>query len=313
MPSPEPRSRLTSNLLVAELVVLLLAAAWAILFHARLPGRLPDEQSYTAAASAIDAEFQPGDVVLLQPWWTERARLFMAPRIPVLGYLGSDTEPLESAPRIWLLQQPHLPKSGSGSFLEQFSVDRARVGDVKKFGNLEVSLWKNGRYRPARFDAAEMVSQARVYLELPNGQRSDCPWNGRAHQCPQAGHLRVAREWHEVNQIPRHCLYMHPPGGEGRIVAEFQNVPPGERIQLEGGIVWEHAPKMGEFTDVAVNAQANGQNVLSVTFKAGVETFYRQEAPSPASPFTLKLSAQSQNPNARELCVDFFTRAGKQP
>lgn len=313
MRSPDARTPLTSSLLAIELVALLLAATWAIVFHARMPGRIPTEADHTAAAAAVSAEFQRGDVVLLQPWWTERARLFMPPNVPVIGYLGSDTEALEDAPRIWVLSQPDLPKSGASDFFEQFSVDRARVGEPRRFGELELSLWKNGRYRPAVFNAAEQLSQARVYLESANGARADCPWNGRAHQCPQAQHLRAAAEWHEVNQVPRRCVYLHPPGGDNRIVAEWSNVQPGERLQLEGGIVWEHAAKAGDVSDVTVSAQVNGNPVLFMNIKAGVETFYRHEAPSPPGPFTLRLVAQAQNPAHRELCIGLFTRAGKAP
>ena len=34
----------------------------------------------------LAAERQPGDVVLLAPWWTERARIFVPEGLPVVGY-----------------------------------------------------------------------------------------------------------------------------------------------------------------------------------------------------------------------------------
>lgn len=301
------------KLLAVELTALLLVAAWAIVFHARLPGRLPEEANFVAVAAQVQDRAQPGDVVLLQPWWTEHARLYLPERVPVVGYLGSDDEPLEDHPRIWLLAQPNLPKAGTADFLERFSVDRTREGEEQRFGNLSLSLWKNGRYRPALFKATEQLPAARVYLEDPRGNRAECPWNGRQHQCPQAAHLRVATEWHEVNQIPRRCLYMHAPGGDARLVAEFQNVPAGERLQLEGGIIWEQAPKGHPFSDIAVNAEVNGVPALSINAKAGVETFYRQQAPSPTAPFTLRLMVSAEKPANREVCISFSSRGAKQP
>ena len=33
---------------------------------------------------------------------------------------------------------------------------------------------------------------------------------------------------HEIYYEPRHCLWMHPPGGKDRLVAEFDDVPAGD-------------------------------------------------------------------------------------
>lgn len=282
-----------------------------MIFHARLPGRLPKDDDYRALADVIAKEAQPGDVVLLYPWWTEKARLFMPESVPVLGYLGSDTEDLTDHPRIWLLAQPHLPKSDLSGFLKQFEQGRSRVGDPREFGNLQLSLYRNDRFRPLAFSAAERLAEARVYVDSPNG-RIDCQWTGKGHQCPGAGFLRVQREWHEVNQIPRHCLYMHAPGGPARLVAEWQNVPGGTNLALEGGIIWEYAAQQEpEKSDVVVRAEdGNGQQLLGFVAKKGVETFYREHAASPAQPFTLRLSVQADNNASRQMCLDVFARGG---
>lgn len=92
-----------------ELGGLLLVALLSLLFHLRLPGRLPSEGDYRAVAERLKAEARPGDAVLLFPWWAERARLFVPPEVPVYGYLGSDKDDLAAHSRIWVLGQPELP------------------------------------------------------------------------------------------------------------------------------------------------------------------------------------------------------------
>src|SRR5215472_13677929 len=99
-----------------ELAVLVGAGAAALVFQLRLPQRLPAEQDYRDVAATLERERSEGDVVLLYPWWSERARLFVPPALPVVGYLGSDTDPLRSFARIWLLAQPRLPKANLSDF-----------------------------------------------------------------------------------------------------------------------------------------------------------------------------------------------------
>ena len=92
-----------------------------------------------------------------------------------------------------------------------------------------------------RFVASEAYAKARVYLESEDGTRRDCPFDGRVHRCPGPPHLYVAPEWHEIHFEPRHCLWMHPPGGTQRLVAEFDGVPAGTELRLEGGLIFEYA------------------------------------------------------------------------
>lgn len=73
MRSPSVRRALP----LLELGGLLLVALLCLLFHLRLPGRLPSEADYRAAAERLQAEGQPGDAVLLFPWWAERARVYL--------------------------------------------------------------------------------------------------------------------------------------------------------------------------------------------------------------------------------------------
>ncbi len=144
-----------------------------------------------------------------------------------VGYLGSDQDDLGAHPRVWVLGQPELPRADVSGFQAAFLPRRTRVGAPRRAGNLKLTLYENGRHRPRHFVASEAYAKARVYLESPDGTRRDCPFDGRVHRCPGPPHLYVAPEWHEIYYQPRHCLWMHPPGGQQRLVAEFDGVPGG--------------------------------------------------------------------------------------
>ncbi len=291
-----------------ELGGLLLVALLALLFHLRLPGRLPSEGDYRAVAEQLKSEGRPGDAVLLFPWWAERARLFVPPEVPVYGYLGSDKDDLSAHPRIWVLGQPELPRSDEESFLQGFLPERRAVGSPSRAGPLSLALYENGRYRPRRFSATEAHARARVYLESPDGSRRDCPFDGTAHRCPGPPHLYVAPEWHEILYEPRRCLWMHAPGGKQRLVAEWDGVPGGVGLRLEGGIIWEHAhPRDARLTTtyLGVDDAGSGARLLEVAVPPGVEGVQKAEVLLPeGAPRTVKVWVQSDNADRRQVCLD---------
>lgn len=291
-----------------ELGGLLLAALLALLFHLRLPGRLPSEGDYRAVAERLKSEARPGDAVLLFPWWAERARLFVPPDVPVYGYLGSDRDDLSAHPRIWVLGQPELPRSDEEAFSKGFLPERRAVGTASRAGPLSLALYENGRYRPRRFSATEASARARVYLESPDGSRRDCPFDGTVHRCPGPPHLYVAPEWHEILYEPRRCLWMHAPGGGQRLVAEWDGVPGGVGLRLEGGIIWEHAhPRDARLTTtyLGVDDAGSGARLLEVAVPPGVEGVQKAEVLLPeGAARTVKVWVQSDNADRRQVCLD---------
>ena len=88
-----------------EGLALVVVALACIGFQLKLPSATPTEADYKAAAAIIEQEAQPGDVVLLAPWFIERARLFVPERVPVVAqHLDTRDEgvPVATGP----LQQP---------------------------------------------------------------------------------------------------------------------------------------------------------------------------------------------------------------
>ncbi|HZH75479.1 MAG TPA: hypothetical protein VEY88_05570 [Archangium sp.] len=295
---------------LVELGGLLLVALACLVFQLRLPGRLPSEADERAVADLLRAEARPGDAVLLFPWWTERARLYLPSELPVYGYLGSDQDDLSAHPRIWVLGQPELPRADESGFRSAFLPQRTSVGAPRRAGNLELTLYENGRHRPRRFVASEAYAKARVWLESPEGTRRECTFDGRVHRCPGPPHLYVAPEWHEILYQPRRCLWMHPPGGKERLVAEFDGVPGGTELRLEGGIIFEyafrHEPQLST-THYGVEDAATGEALLNISHPAGLEGVQKASRALPAgAPRTVRVWVQADNADSRQVCLDVF-------
>ncbi|MDY7228651.1 hypothetical protein [Hyalangium rubrum] len=303
-PSPLPRA-----LPFVELGLLLLVALLCLVFYLRLPGRLPTEANYQAVREHLQAQLRPGDAVLLFPWWTERARLLLPPQVPIYGYYGSDRDDLKAHPRVWVLGQPELPNAHEAEFLSAFLPYRTVQGAPLRAGTLTLTLYQNGRYRPHRFVASEAYARARVYLESPEGVRRPCPFDGTAHRCPGPPHLYMAPEWHESLYEPRRCLWMHPPGGNERLVAEFDGVPGGTGLRLEGGITFEYAFGRPHLSTVhmGVDDASTGERLLDVAVPQGLSGWQKAERPlPPGAPRTVKVWTQADNSEARHVCLDVF-------
>ncbi|MBJ6759215.1 hypothetical protein JGU66_00480 [Myxococcaceae bacterium JPH2] len=300
--------RLTRALPLVELGGLLLVALLCLLFHFRLPGRLPSEADYRAVAERLRAEARPGDAVLLFPWWAERARLYLPPEIPIYGWLASDKADLSAHPRIWVLGQPELPRSDAAAFDAAFLPGRKAAGPTTHAGTLTLGLYDNGRYRPRRWVASEAFARARVYLEQQDGSRHECPFDGQAHRCPGPPYLYVAPEWHEILYEPRHCLWMHAPGGPQRLVAEFDDVPGGLGLRLEGGIIFEFAHSKDPRLSTAylgVDDAASHARLLEVPIPPGREGVQASEIIlPPGAPRTVKVWVQADNADSRQVCLD---------
>jgi len=297
-----------------SLLLLLGAAAWGAAFQWKLSRSHLQDADYAAVAEVLAREGRPGDVVLLYPWWTERARLFVPAALPVVGHIHSDDEPLEDSPRIWLLSAPELPRSDLPAFERGHMQHREKVGPDRHFGQLALSTWTNGLYRPARFSAAKALADASAWLEFPDGRRTACAWNGRSHECP--GGIGASMGWHEVDQVPRRCLALRPPSRGARLVLEWPAIvaSAGDTVTLEGGITWEHAAKVGpEHGDVTVTAASGGRVLATLVAREGVESFLRQPGAAPGSGAPLSLAIGAAGPRDRESCIGLFVRAGGAP
>lgn len=283
-----------------EGLALVVVAAVCIGFQLRVPSATPTDDDYRAAAALIEKESQPGDVVLLAPWFIERARLFVPEQLPVVGYYGSDGDDLRRHPRIWVLANPSLPGFSFGSFSKAFADKRTEEWQGGTFGPLEVRRYRNGRARPLVFSAAQSLASARVFLQTPQGEQP-CSFGGRSWRCPNGA--EVVEEWRELHFEPHRCLRFYPPGGPAKLVAEFTNVPQTSVLQLITGYAWERgAYRNQDPTDFGV--EVNGEASVT-TLLPGVEKVYRVDrANTPAG--TVRAWVQANNPQNREVCFELL-------
>jgi len=287
------RARIRAGLPAA---VFALVAVAALGFQLHLPRTLPSDADYRAAAALLTAQQAPGDVVLLHPWWTERARLFLPASIPVVGYLGDTGDDLIAHPRIWVLANERLPFVPGADFRARFLPDRTPLGGSQELGPLTLTPYRNGRARTVRFSAVEALGQAEVSIEQAGSAAVPCPRAGDGFAC-RAGRAEPA--WHEVLYQPVRCLFLLPPGGPARIAVRFPEVPAGTLL-LEAGITWEHAWKR-ERSDVQLTVAGPAGN-LHLRIPQGHEGFVSGDAPQPA-PGPVTLTVQADDPHEREVCV----------
>lgn len=282
----------------AEGVVVAVVALVALAFQLWLPTTHVPESDYTAVAQVLATERQPGDVVLLAPWWTERARIYVPEGLPVVGYQGSDGDALERHARIWVLAQPSQPRAGLSAFESAFLPSRTELGAERRFGKLSLRLFQNGRHRPVVFDGTSALSQAQVYLETADGNRQPCAPAGAGFRCPNG--KSVGAELREVHFAPFPCVRVEAPGGATRVVVEF-TTPAAETSTLQAGYIWEYG-SCRDCTPSTVWLEVNGQ-AQSMELAAGDETMHRLEGPALPAGARVRMAMMSQNPNSRVVCL----------
>ncbi len=272
-----------------------------LIFQLWLPSTHVAESDYQAVAQILQTEAQPGDVVLLAPWWTERARVYVPSGLPVVGYQGCDRDALETHPRIWLLSQPSQPRAGLSDFMQNFGPGRTAQGDARAFGNLRLQLFTNGKSHPVVFDASERLPTARAYLQNPAGETRACEFDGHGFRCPQS---TVATEWHEINFAPHHCIHFNPVGSGLALTLEFSQVPAADTLALTAGYIWDrgyfHSPDIGE---ARLTLDVNGQR-SELPLPPPTVPLQRVEQQHTPEGATVKVSVTATNPNARDLCFE---------
>jgi hypothetical protein len=268
-------------------------------FQLQLPRAFPSDADYRAVAAALATARAPGDVVLLHPWWTERARLFVPPELPVIGYLGDTKDDLLAHPRIWVLANERLPRTPDADFRSNFLPDRTPAGPAQHFGPLTLTPYRNGRARRVLLSAIDALDRLEVSVEATSGAPAQaCRRNGPRVQCPFDASVEVA--WHEVLYQPVRCLFLIPPSGGRTLSLRLPDAPAADALVLEAGITWEHAWLPGR-ADVQLQLQSPAGN-LHLHIPGAHEGFVRGETPAVAAgPWTLRVT--TANTQDRQVCV----------
>jgi hypothetical protein len=143
-----PRRAWAGRPTAARAGAILLALALAglglgsLLAQAALPARLPSALDWRAVAALLQRDGRPGDAVLLDPAWLERAREVVPPGLPVLALLRLGDDRLPGVRRAWLLAAPAARPPRSTLALELGR--QARAASSQRLGALEVTCYELG-------------------------------------------------------------------------------------------------------------------------------------------------------------------------
>ncbi len=282
----------------APALALVLVALLGLGFQLRLPAAFPSDADYRAVAAILAKERAPADVVLLHPWWTERARLFLPAELPVVGYLGDTADDLVAHPRIWVLANERLPRTPDRDFREHFLPDRTPVGEARDFGPLTLTPYRNGRARTVVLSAVDAFDRLEVSVEGAGTPPQPCRRSGARVLCPFDASVEVA--WHEVLYQPVRCLFLIPPSGGRTLSIRLPDAPAADALLLEAGITWEHA-WIADRSDVQLRLDSPA-GALHLRIPAAHEGFVHGESPS-AAPGPWSLQVKTSNPQDRQICV----------
>jgi hypothetical protein len=299
--------RARSLLLRAEAAAVLVAALLSIIFYLRLPSALPSQEDYQAVAARVDSLAGEGDAVLLDPWWAERARLFVK-RLPVLD-LGRkpSREDLAGYRRLFVLSLPELPRSDrAATFRRLESLGFSRSAEPEQHGSLSITIFENRSRELPSFDFTAQVADARVYIRRPDGSEEICPRRGARHPCPRASWIDVGAETKEIAFKPYRCVWAHPAGREP-LVVEYSDVLLGKELRVLGGIVGQIAFRTEHYGTTLLDVKIDGAPVGSLTFPPG-EPGERRRAIDTSqlagTRHTVQLEISASNPDMRHFCFD---------
>jgi hypothetical protein len=102
---------------------------------------------------------------------------------------------------------------------------------------------------------------------------------------------------------------MHPPGGAARLVAEFADVPPADKLVLRGGLIWDREYFKQGMTPANIRVEtADARALIDLNISPGITGQQRVETGGEAisQTHTVKLSVASDNPESRDVCVDLI-------
>lgn len=288
--------------------------------HFVVQARVVPEEDWAQAAEVVRAEWQPGDLVVAAPAWTD----------PLVRRELGDLLTLEDAGRSDLAQYARLWTLSARGHRPEEAPPQAPELD-RQVGRIRVLRW-DLEPEPVRYDFAEHVAEARVTIGRADEQRV-CPW--RRSGRPQGGGLGAGpivpperhvcdprRSWlwvgatiqDDLDLQPRYCIWQHPAGGDEEIRATFRDVPLGERLVLYGDVYYEHE-RHEEHGPVHVAVYVGDEAIGRMVHRDG-DGWKRMEAstdvPGAGARGDVTIEVTAPNPNLRTFCWAATTRGGSE-
>ena len=191
------------------------------------PYRVPSESDWKAAAAAVRAGYQPGDLIVFAPTWSDQVGR---------SYLG-DLVTLEMAGRA---DEDHYGR------IWEVAVRGARAPETKgtklerenSYGRVQVALYRKAPPVTVNYDFTAQLAQARLTQVPPGGAGNEVPCyvNSQDHDDGfQCASTHVGRRTLEIDYRPRRGILV-PVDGNRTTRLEFDAVPLGKTLILYTGI-----------------------------------------------------------------------------
>jgi hypothetical protein len=281
-----------------------LAGAVSLLAQTRLPGLLPSELDWSAAAALLERDSRTGDAVVVAPAWAERARAELPARVPVFSLAQYAREPLLGVRRAWLLSLSGAPFSGE-RVARDVAARASSHGGPQQIGNLTITRYDLAQPSRAIAFLPDWLGQATALLGARPCER-DGPF---ALRCPGDDSIRIAREIRELGGAPRACISTFPgSAATGPVTLTFPSVPMGLQLRGGAGVIGRLPSEATSAIRVAV--QVDGEEVAAVELPPGAPAWKRFEIPTgslAAEPHAVSVILSSPDPEGRKVCLDLWT------
>lgn len=256
-------SRKTQGILaLSALLVLAGVAVWLLIAPAFRP-LAPTHEQWLEAAAVVKAEFQPGDVIRLEPFWLTGGRIYFGDldggaREPfrILDvHRTLDVPWLMAHKRVWIVssvearEQQWAGQFPSAELLGEWSFDRI---SVVLLGMPDQAI---------AFDMVQHLESVKVQRQ--KGEKfTPCRRTpgGNVFSCGEGGKADVKVETREVAGGPRQCLLIRPMEGKAETRLHLALPPEPGRFFLRFGNTVE-AGRQKDGSSVFVTIQQDSQPV----------------------------------------------------
>jgi hypothetical protein len=252
--------------------------------------------------------FQPGDLVLLVPFYATRAREYLGDLHPV-ATRDPLAEDLAVHPRVWVFA---IDGEGAAVTADLLQAGLQSVRSEAPAPGVTVDLLAVEHPWTVGYDFLRELRKARVFHEHPGTGNEPCArWDEQNGQggamgrwvCPHDGEwFYVAPEWHYMDGVQRLCLWAHPPNG-GRLVIQFPDVPLAGTLVGRAGHTLNATKHARERIDLDVEISA-GEKVAVQRFAFGLEENWRPFAMAlpAATTGTVSFAVSTPDAGANHFC-----------
>ncbi|MBI4819973.1 MAG: hypothetical protein HY791_27105 [Deltaproteobacteria bacterium] len=233
-----------------------------------LRDRGPSAEAIEAAARELRTAYEPGDLILIQPFYATRAREWLgdldpvAPQNPLL-------EDFETHRRVHVFGLFGSAEALAEPFL-RMGLSRVKVESPTK--GITIATYSVSATTSIEYSFRDELKRARVTYEQTDGKLEPCDrytdefgrggamgrWSCRR----DAEWFYVGKEWHRMGDHPRLCLWAHPPNS-GRLRIEFGDVPLTGILAGRAGHTLNSSLHARERVDLEIEISGVGRQVYS--------------------------------------------------